>query len=121
MADKQKNTYETLAALVTVLVLVYWLTDIRLFLIAGLVIGLLGSLIRPAASFFHFIWMRIARGLNFIISNLLLGLVFFLVLSPIAFFYRLFNQKKLMTYKNKSTSYSEVDHEITPRDLIHPW
>lgn len=121
MANKQNNPYETLAALVTVLGIVYWLTDIRLFLIAGLLTGLLGSLVRPVASSLHFIWMWIARRLNFVISTLLLGLIFFLILSPIAFFYRLTNRKKLMTYKNQNTYYSEIDRDITPRDLIHPW
>ena len=121
MKKQDQKTYETLAALLTVLAILFWLTELPVFLILCIVLGLAGSLFHPLALLIHRLWMYVARALNFVISKLLLSIIFVLVLTPIALLYRLFNKKKLMTEGDKTSFYYEVNQSFIPKDLENPW
>ena len=53
------------------------------------------------------VWMSIGNALGFINSRIILGLVFIIVLQPIAFFMRLSGYDPLKKRKNKEISYRE--------------
>ena len=121
MGSKKTNPYETLTAVVTVLVIVHWLTGWQVFLIIGMVIGLLGSFFKRFAFYVHWLWMWIAKGLNFMVSNILLSIIFFLILTPIAVFFRLMNRRKLMSNLKRDSFYHEINQEFKGKDLVNPW
>ena len=56
-------------------------------------------------------WMKLGHVLGWINSRIMLGLVFLIVLQPIALIMRLFNYDPLRKKKNNQTSYREVIKE----------
>jgi len=68
-------------------------------------------------------WMRFARMLGSVNSRILLTLLFYLVLTPLAFLYRIFNRDKAAHFlENRKTSYfEEVRKTYGPEDFEKLW
>jgi predicted membrane protein len=68
-------------------------------------------------------WMKFALALGFVVNKILLGLCYYLVLTPLAVLYRLFN-KKMSGYffkKSENSYYKERNEKYTPHSLENPW
>ena len=63
-----------------------------------------GFLIGPVGDFTHIIWMQLAKLLGFINSRILLSIIFFLILTPIALLMRLLGKTQFI--KNEGTQQS---------------
>lgn len=62
-------------------------------------------------------WMRLGVLLNRVCSPILLGVVYFAILTPIALLFRLFNHKEKMG----DSSFVQRNKCFTPPDFEHPW
>jgi hypothetical protein len=62
-------------------------------------------------------WFKLSKTLAFISNRILLGMIFFIILTPIALAYRLFNKKK----KNQESYYVDYDKTFKPEDLKNTW
>lgn len=62
-------------------------------------------------------WIGLGILLNKITSPILLGVTYFLILTPIAWLYRLFNQ----TDKKQGSTLIERIKTYSKEDFIHPW
>ena len=65
-------------------------------LIASLIIGLIGIFSPYLSGKIEWAWLKLAKVLEFVVPNILLSIVFFLVLFPISLMYKLFNKDALM-------------------------
>lgn len=83
-------------------------------LLSGLFFKLLGNLI-------SFLWEKLAEALGWFNSKVILSIVFFVVLTPFALLYRLFNRDSLFFKKRKSTYYTKRDHVYQGKDLENIW
>ena len=67
-------------------------------------------------------WSYITRALGWVNSRILLTLIFFLILTPIALFRRLLNGNRELNLKNDKDSLFVVrDHQYEGKDLKNPW
>jgi len=73
----------------------------------GIPIFILGICCPALLIYPYKVWMSIGNALGFINSRIILGLVFVIVLQPIAFFMRLGGYDPLKKRKNKEISYRE--------------
>ena len=73
----------------------------------GIPIFILGICFPALLIYPYKVWMSIGNALGFINSRIILGLVFVIVLQPIAFFMRLSGYDPLKKRKNKEISYRE--------------
>jgi hypothetical protein len=68
------------------------------------------------------LWFKLAELLGWVNSRLILSLVFFLFLSPIAFIYRLATKNPLNLGKTTDKSiFVERNHNYTAKDLENIW
>lgn len=91
-----------------------------LFIAAGL---LLISFVSPyLTQKIHWLWMKLGEGLGYINSRIILTIVFFLILTPIAFVIKLMG-KLTMKIKDKGykTLFEEKNHQYTKADLENMW
>jgi hypothetical protein len=65
----------------------------------------------------HRVWTKIADMLGWITSNILLTIIFFLFLTPIALLKKLFSKD----LKQSGTYFSERNKTFGPKDLEAPW
>ena len=76
-------------------------------LIFGIVILVIGITYPSALKVPYKLWMLLGHSLGWVNSRLILGLVFLLVLQPIAFVMRFFRYDPLKRKKSNLTSYKE--------------
>ena len=67
------------------------------------------------------LWFKLAEGMGFIMSKVVLGALFYLFIGPYSLLYRLFNSDNLNIKKKRESYYSERNIEYVKSDLENPW
>lgn len=91
------------------------------FLYLSLALGLVFILIPSLGKILIQLWFKIGAILGWVNTRLLLGIIFFLFLTPIAFIYRLFNKDAFQLKNTKDSLFLDRNHLYTKQDLINPW
>ena len=113
---------ESILAITTGLVVIGLIFKIKVLFTIAAVVGICGLILPPVARIIAFLWMKLAMILGYINSRILLSIVFYLFLFPIAMIARLFNKDILQLKPKKSGSYfSDRDHEYQSEDFKYPW
>ena len=120
MTDKNKIT-ETSLVLTTAFVVFFLLSENQLFIFFAVGTGVIGIFIRPLAFFIAKGWFALAEGLNYLVSKVVLGILFFFVLTPISLFYRVFSNDKLYLQKNNITTWQKRRKAYSADDLKNIW
>lgn len=88
----------------------------------AIVIGLVSILIPAAAKGIEWAWLKLAQGLGWINSRILLSVIYFLFLLPVAWISRLFTKDPLMLKGRSAGSlYTVRDHQYKKEDLENIW
>ncbi|MEM6316945.1 MAG: hypothetical protein AAF960_04705 [Bacteroidota bacterium] len=91
-------------------------------LYAAVTIGVIGAFVDSIARWIHWLWYKIAEVMGGVMSKVLLSLVFFLFLVPLALIYRLFSKDELQLRKKAGGSYWTVRKQVFGKgDLEDMW
>lgn len=82
--------------------IIFLLFDLRWALYTSLFIGISGITSSKASQGIDYLWMKIAKVLSFIMPNIILSIVFYLFLFPIALMSKVFGSKSTFQMKNKN-------------------
>jgi hypothetical protein len=106
------------AALVFGLVL-----KIQALLYVALALLLTGLFIKKLAALITRIWLKFAEVLGSINTRIILSVIFFVILTPIALVYRMIHGDFMgLKRREKAVTYfSEREHAYSPGDLTNPW
>lgn len=116
------NTSESILGIVVGFAILFYFFQAQWLLGVSIIVGLLGLFSKTVAGWIHWGWMRLVGFIGYINSHLLLGIIFFIILFPIAMLYRLVNRKDTLQLKRSSdSSYTERNHAYTPKDLENLW
>lgn len=99
----------------------YFLFKLNGFLWAAVILGLVAITIPRASQAIDWFWGRLASVLGWINARILLTVVFFLVLTPIAMFSRLFRKDPLGLKRPKDSNWVERRHSVSKEDLKYPF
>jgi hypothetical protein len=92
------------------------------FLWIALGVALVGALVPPLARYLHVGWSALGHALGWVNSYVLLAVLFFMVLTPMAALRRLVAKDTLQRKRRTSGSYfSERDHLYVPKDMGDLW
>jgi predicted membrane protein len=91
--------------------------NIGLIIIAFLLLFIAFSS-KKISLFIESYWFKLSKVLAFISNRILLGMIFFIILTPIALAYRMFKRQKK---KNQESFYVEYDKTFKPEDLKNTW
>lgn len=121
MSDKEKNIKNV--ALIAFGFLILFLIFGKSYLIyASLFLLLISILSETLSQKISRIWMKISQLLGMIVSKTMLFLVFFLILTPLALAYRIFNRNPLLIKKTSQKSYYiQREHLYSPSDFENIW
>jgi len=117
----------SLAAALTFWVFIYcWVATTKLLSLwpAWLVIVFLAGLALFKPEFLrgvYLYWMKLAEWLNIFITTLLLGSIFFLIITPVAFIKRLLGDDALSQSSTLPDSYRIKSVQMNKRDMEHPY
>lgn len=121
MVMDRVKSLETSLVLTTGFLVIYLLTLNSVFLYLAFAVGFTGIFIKPFAKYIAIAWFKLAEVLNFFVSKLILGSLFFIVLFPIALLYRISNKDKLQLRKSVNTNWIERNHAYFSADLENIW
>jgi len=119
--DRKRNL-EACLIIVTGLLIIYLIKNwTPLIIIAGL-IGFVGIFLNKPASWITWLWYKLGDLLGKIIPKIILLIIYFLFLVPLAFFYRLFSKNE-SPFRTKvvSSMWIERGHSYSREDIIKPW
>jgi hypothetical protein len=120
MRDKNK-VLETHLVIATALVIIYLLKENMLFIWLAAGVGITGILIKPLAKLITKGWFGLAEILSKITSSIIMTIVFYLILFPIATIYKLKNQG-MLDLKNPDLSlWHERNHQYQKKDMENAW
>jgi hypothetical protein len=136
---QSQDRFKTILVIVTGLLVLTWIfetsapdgrsffqrfitADIPLTIKICTLIGLASIFIPAVAGGIEWLWFKLALGLGWINSRILLSVIYFLVLLPIAWLSRLFTKDPLMLRRDKSTSmFVTRNHQYSKKDLENIW
>jgi hypothetical protein len=117
-----QDRYKTILVIVTGLLALAWIFNTPLLGKIALGIGVVSIFIPAAAKGIEWVWFKIALGLGWVNSRILLSVIYFVFLLPIAWVSRLFTKDPLVLKKNKTGSlFTTRDHLYTGKDLENIW
>ena len=117
----KEKKLEAMLVIAAGFILLFFIFKIKWFLLTAFLIAALGALSELFTNAVTWLWFKIAEILGWINSRILLGIVFFIFLFPMALLMKALNKITVQLKRNKSSYYSERDHLYTPEDLENTW
>ena len=93
----------------------------RNFLILAGIIGILSILSKFFVKNLALIWMKLAEGMGYVMSKVVLSSVYYLILSPIAAIYRLTNKNNMKARPKIDSVFENRNHKFNKNDFDNPW
>lgn len=118
---KNAREKETIITIMVGCLVFYIIFSLSAFWIAALIIGFAAIISDKITHRIHQGWFLLADALGFVMSKVILGILFIAVLLPVALLAKVF-RKDIMMVKRDYPSYF-VDRNCTygPKDLENPW
>lgn len=118
----REKQLETILVVSTALLLFFLIFGNSWLLYTAFGLSLLGLISRTFANWFNRAWTGLSEILGYVMSRVILTLLYFVILTPLALLYRLFNKDPLQLKRKQSGSYyTERAHVYTRKDLENTW
>ena len=119
---QSQDRYKTILVIVTGLLVIGWIFEFPVLGKVALGIGILSIFIPPAARAIEWLWFKIALGLGWVNSRILLSIIYFIFLMPLAWLSRLFTKDPLALKRGtRSSLFVTRDHLYNGKDLENIW
>jgi len=89
--------------------------------IVALIVGAVGIVSKFLSKKIEGGWMKLSKFMGYIISNILLSIVFFLFLFPISLLSKLFRKDPLMLSQEYSTYFIDINKEMDKKSFEKIW
>jgi predicted membrane protein len=116
--DTSKSTMLTISM---GFLLLYLIFDREWAVFVSLVVGLIGIVSPFLSRKIEWIWMKIAKVLGYIVPNILLSIVFYVFLFPLAFLSRLFSKDPLMLSDKHKSYFVDINEEVEKDSFEKTW
>lgn len=122
MTAPASDKYKTILVIVTGMLAIGWIFDLASLWKIAAIIGAVSVLVPAFARALEWLWFRLAIALGWINSRILLSVIYFVFLMPIAWLSRLFVKDPLsIRNTRKTTLFTTRDHVYTRKDLENIW
>ena len=118
---KADRTRESILVITVGFIILYLIYHNVWLLYVALGCGSIGVLVKPVASLIAKAWLKLGDILGFIVSKVVLVLLFYILLTPISLLYRLFNKDVLSLKRQQSTLWHTRDLSYSSKDLKNSW
>jgi hypothetical protein len=119
---QQQDRFKTILVIVTGLLAIAMIFKLQWMYYVALGIGTVSVFIPAAAKGIELAWLKLALGLGWINSRILLSIIYFVFLMPLAWLSRLFVKDPLTLRKRKTSSlFVTRNHLYTKKDLENIW
>ena len=120
----EHNAMETLAVLAFVSLAIGLFFTVKVLFFLALCLLFVGIFLKALSIRIAGIWLKFSTILGGISSRIILTVIFFVFLTPIAFFYRI-SHGDFISLKRKGYSdakyWKQRNYEFMPKDFENPW
>jgi len=102
MKTNKNNPTKTVLVISVGFGLLFFVFGFRWALHTALIVGVLGIISNRACDLIDFLWMKLAKILSFIVPNILLSIIFYFFLFPLAVLSGIFGSKNNLQLRNSS-------------------
>ena len=118
----KSNPPKTILTITIGFLFIYLLSDAQWSLVLSLSIGSIGILSPFLSKKIEFIWFKLAWLLGLFVPKIILSVVFYLMLTPMAFLRTLISKSEPLSLKNnKSTLFQIREKSYTAKSFENPW
>ena len=122
MQENKNNPTSTILTIVVGFLIVFLITKWNWALYVSITIGALGLISSTLAHYISTGWMKIGWLMGLIIPNILLSLVYFLILTPVAILSRIISKKDSLSLTNpKGSLFTERNKSFDKTSFEKPW
>jgi len=122
MKIQKSDPIKTVLTISMGFLVLYFITKTNWPLIVSVSVGIAGLISDFLANLIDKIWFKLSYILSFIVPNILLTLVFFLFLLPIALLSKLFRNIDLLMLKNPgNTTFIDTNKSFSKESFEKPW
>lgn len=122
MNIKSSNSYKTILTICIGFLVLFFFTDLKIFLSISLAVGIIALVSEFISKQIEFIWIKLAWVLSLIMPNILLSVIFYIILFPIALLSKLFSKKDPLMLKNNYSSMFKVTNKtFDKKSFENPW
>lgn len=118
---KKEKSLETFLVLAGALIVLFWFFNKKIFLLLAIILICIGIVSPYLTEKISWLWLKLSQAIGFVMSRVILTVVFFVFLLPLAIAYRIFVKDALSLKKKNKTYYSERNHLYTNKDLENMW
>ena len=119
--NREKNL-ETILVLCLGLIVLHLVLHIKVLLTLALLIGFLSVFSDFSAAKISWLWLKIAEMMGAVVGKILLSLVFFLLITPLAFLMKRSGKLTMKLKKvNSGTMYDDRNHTYMAGDMENIW
>jgi uncharacterized membrane protein len=121
--DKAKHL-ETLLVITGGMLVLYYIFESKYFILAAAIVSIGGLMFPFFAKGIHWFWYKLAMALGYVNSRILLSLIFFIFLMPVAWLAKLFTKDSLQLKKKTSPDdsyYVDRNYAYQKKDLENVW
>lgn len=120
--QKESNYLQTLLVLGIGFSILFLITENIFFIYFVIVLLTVGSISSKAGKAIDYLWMKLGALLGMIIPKIILGIVFYFFLTPIAFLSKIFSKEDQLMLKDKSnTTFKISSKTYSPKYFETPW
>ena len=120
--ENKLKAKSTILVIVVGFIIIYAYSKNYNFLRISIIIGLVGVISDNASLIIDKIWFKISYILGLIVPNILLGLIFYIILFPIALLSRIFKKDdSLMLSNNKESFFKNRIQNFKITSFEKPW
>jgi flagellar biosynthesis protein FlhB len=117
----REKKLESLLIIAAGFIVLFFIFKIKWFLLVAFLVAFLGAMSKLFADAVTWLWFKISEILGWINARILLSVVFFIFLFPMALLMKAFGKSNIQLKKNKTSYYSERDHVYKSEDLENVW
>lgn len=112
---------KTILVIVTGFLVLSYIFKASVLVTIATVLAVLCLVFPPVARFVEWIWFKIAHALGWFNSRVLLGIVFFVILFPIALLSRMTKRNSLKLRRADDTLFTVRDYHYKKEDFENMW
>jgi hypothetical protein len=119
---KISKEQQSVIAVVAGLLLFAWLRHNSILLIAAVIISI-GFFLPAIGRAVHFLWHSMSEILGWISGHIILFILFYFFLTPLAFLRRMTGKKGMVKkfIGDRTSLFSDRNHVYTKEDFLNPW
>lgn len=119
---EEVEKYKTILIIVIGMLVIHIITEYNWALYTALIVGLSGAFSAFLAGIINTLWLKIGMLLSYIVPNIILTIIFYVFLTPIAFLSRIFGEKNQLNLKNTEKSIFKVRNTLySIESFENPW